>query len=107
MLHDIIQVARDTPGVLHWLPTQERGILDEYLRGGGNIPGNLTIRVSSPVVGIVARPFARQGVRASLVVTPGSVPDGAQACPAPRQGNRCLDCRACWRSENPIAYTAH
>jgi len=108
MLADIVDVAKRTPAVIHWLPTQERAIVRVYLRNGGRIPENLSVRVSSSLRNIVADGLRSQGVRSSLVIDKGaSVATGVTLCPAPKQGNSCRDCRACWVSSRPIAYTAH
>ena len=45
-LANICEVARQTPTVRHWLPTREKALVKRYLRAGGVIPGNLTVRVS-------------------------------------------------------------
>jgi hypothetical protein len=43
----ICEVARRTPKIKHWLPTQELGMVKRYVVSGGAIPDNLLIRASS------------------------------------------------------------
>ena len=49
-LERICEVARRTPWVRHWLPTREKAMVKSFLRAGGVIPGNLTIRLSAAMV---------------------------------------------------------
>jgi hypothetical protein len=98
-LRKICDVATQTPDTHHWLPTREVGIVRNYTKAGGVIPANLVVRVSSPLIN--GEPLA--GYRnTSTVVTEGGT------CPAPTQGNQCLDCRACWDKEvKNVSYTKH
>jgi hypothetical protein len=50
MLSAICQVAVMTPGIKHWLPTREAGIVKRYRKAGGFVPANLVIRVSSTMI---------------------------------------------------------
>jgi len=100
----ICEVARRTPAIKHWLPTQELGMVRRFLAAGGAIPDNLVVRVSSVMLD---DPRRRAWPLTSSVFTEAP-PLGAHRCPAPEQGHRCLDCRACWSAEVPhIAYEAH
>ena len=54
-LAKICDVARRTPKIKHWLPTQELGTVRRYLAGGGTVPDNLVIRVSSVMIDDSAR----------------------------------------------------
>jgi len=84
-LKKIFEVCERTPGTRHWLPTQER----KYLPlPGSTIPKNLVIRLSSSKIN---GPEPRAWTHSSSVVT-----DGSETCPAPKQGGKCLSCRACW-----------
>jgi hypothetical protein len=108
-LQKIVKVCTLTPSVSHWLPTREVGILGEYLNKGFRIPENLTIRLSAfmvdaPPPKVLAEKF---GCVSSVVTT---TPDKVEAkvCPSNKQGNKCLDCRACWdKAEKVVAYVAH
>jgi len=100
-LMQIEAVANATPNTMHWLPTKEYGYLTQYLRLG-KPPSNLTIRVSSPFVD-QHPPLLRPGTVNSMVMSDsyiGSVDSDVgefgYKCPAPTQGNKCGECRACW-----------
>jgi hypothetical protein len=47
MLDAIAEVARMTPHVRHWLPTQERKLVSDWLKLGNTLPDNLNVRVSA------------------------------------------------------------
>lgn len=97
----IFAIARALPRVRFWLPTRERSIVTRAL-GVTTAPENLTIRISAAMVGAVAGPVPA-GTVASTV---GS--GSGYACPAPRQGNACKACRACWRSDiDSVDYKFH
>lgn len=91
----IFAVAKLTPTVQHWMPTREawvKAFLPEC-------PENLIIRFSAPMVDSDA---PGSWDHTSTVVTTGAT------CPAPKQNNECLDCRACWdKSVKNIAYGQH
>jgi hypothetical protein len=107
-LRRIIAVCRHTPDVRHWLPTREVGILRAYLRDGGRIPANLTIRLSAAMVGTLPLRIDRR-IKGSTVHAKGTEPPrGAVACSAPTTGGHCADCRACWDRTVPVvSYGAH
>ncbi len=102
-LKNIIEamVADRLPKTLFWLPTREVGLMRQFIRLNGPqaIPENLTIRVSATMVGGDA--VSIDGCHTSRVDTHGT-------CPAPKQGNQCVDCRACWdKSVNCVTYSLH
>lgn len=100
----ICAVARRTPRIKHWLPTQELGMVKRYLASGGTIPSNLLIRVSSVMMDDRAR---RAWPNTSAVFSADPPPD-AHRCPAPTQEHRCGSCRACWSpAVAHVAYEAH
>jgi len=100
----ICEVARQTPRIKHWLPTQELGIVARFLRDGGKIPENLVIRVS----GIMLDDDARRGWPHTSSVYTKLSPAGSYVCPSMSQDHRCGSCRACWSPEIPhVAYEAH
>lgn len=103
MLDAIADVARMTPQVKHWLPTQERKLFSDWLKLGNVLPDNLNIRVSAAKLD-GDKP---KGVNGSQVYTKGQAPKG-YACPARSQGNNCGQCRACW-SKNVllVSYPKH
>jgi hypothetical protein len=105
MLHldKICTVARGTPDIRHWMPTREIGILTDYIAAGGEIPSNLTIRVSATMVD--------GNATKAWPVTSGvhhNKPAQGHACPAPTTGGRCDTCRACWsRDVKHVSYHLH
>ena len=103
MLDAIADVARMTPQVKHWLPTQERKLFSDWLKLGNVLPDNLNIRVSAAKL----NGDKPKGVNGSQVYTKGSDPKG-HACPARSQGNNCGQCRACWSKDVPlVSYPKH
>lgn len=110
-LSRIMDVCRRTPNVRHWLPTREVRILRDWVKANGRdaVPANLTIRVSAHMVGQVP-PRAPMGLPFSTVSTPNTraLMADAHMCPAPKQGNECGDCRACWDGNVPhVDYAKH
>ena len=100
----ICSVAAATPKIAHWLPTQELGMVKEYLKRGGSIPDNLVVRVSSIMVN---DPVRRAWLTTSSVFG-GEPPADAWKCPAPSQGHVCGSCRACWSHDVAhVAYELH
>ena len=107
MLKAIVQVAKATPTVHHWLPTREMGIVKDYRKQGGSIPRNLRIRLSSTMVGDKPVTSAKRlGVSTSTVHKKGESFTGWQ-CPAPDQGGNCGECRHCWVSPVNVSYRKH
>ena len=96
-LAKIFKVARLSPDVAHWMPTREAWV-KKYI---DRAPGNLVIRFSTTMID--------QEAPASWPHTSTVVTDTSQAtCPAPKQDNKCMSCRACWDPQvKNIAYAAH
>ena len=90
-LTKICAVAALTPHVRHWLPTREHAIVAAYVARGGTVPDNLCIRISATMVdGPATKAWpTTSGVHHKQAAQ-------GKACPAPEQGNKCGDCRACW-----------
>jgi hypothetical protein len=106
-IRKIVEVARNIPECKFWLPTKEYSFVAEYIKSGGKIPRNLTIRLSAYIIdgpppAILAK---RLGVTTSTVVTHAA--KGEFVCPSSKQGNKCLDCRACWSKKTNVAYLKH
>ena len=103
-------VCRFTPATQHWLPTREVGFVHEYLKLGLIIPSNLVIRISAtypdePVR--MPKPFVFYAGIALANVHDAGAPVGHE-CPAPKQGNQCGACRACWdRTVPAVSYKEH
>jgi hypothetical protein len=103
-LENIIQVAKNTPHIKHWIPSHEFFIIGEYIRKHGKFPDNVTVRLSADFVdGAPPTLLAKRlGVLTSGVSSVGFT------CPASKQGNKCLTCRACWNKEiENINYKLH
>lgn len=103
-LENIAEVCRRTPQVRHYLPTREAGFLRQWIEGGGQVPKNLTIRISANMIdGPTADGLAKRlGVQVSGVLTKG------WSCKAPSQGNQCGECRDCWdKRKFKVTYHAH
>ena len=81
-LNKIYEICKATPDTKHWMPTREAWIKDELNRK----PDNLNIRFSPPMIGQENKTWPNS----SMVVETGAT------CPAPSQGGKCGDCRACW-----------
>jgi hypothetical protein len=95
-LQKIIQVCELTPKTKHWLPTREYALVKNV-----SAPKNLTIRLSAM--------FPDKPIKGALV---GNVhhklPPAGVECVAPKRGNKCEDCRACWdKSIKAISYKLH
>jgi hypothetical protein len=99
-LGKIVEVAKQTPAVNHWLPTREYKIVKLWRQLYGSFPDNLTVRLSAHMVDGEAPDM---GMPTSTVVR-----EGVASCPAPTQGNKCESCRACWDSGvSNVAYKWH
>jgi hypothetical protein len=102
-LAKICEVARRTPKIKHWLPTRELKIVRAYVDSGNMIPRNLVIRVSATMVD--GQPT--QHWPNTSTVHHDAAPQG-RACPAPKQGNQCGSCRACWNPKvSNVSYHKH
>ena len=81
----IFKVCKLTPGVKHWMPTQERKYLLKIPKE--KIPKNLIIRLSGSKV---------DGKAPTCWPWTSTVTTKKATCPAPKQGGKCGDCRQCW-----------
>lgn len=115
-LERIVDVARRTPAVKHWLPTREYGFLEAYLRAGGTFPDNLVVRVSAHMVD--ERPKLPRRLRVLPTSTvnrehgvPVQVDDVRRhsiECKAYTRDNQCGACRACWDARvRNVSYLEH
>jgi hypothetical protein len=107
MLESIAEIARQTPNCTHWLPTKESGIVKAYLAKHKTFPSNLVVRISAYMVNQLEH--SKLTGNGSVVLSSfESVPADIVACVAPKQGGKCLDCRACWSKEvKTVAYLEH
>ena len=83
----VCEIARLSPSVRHWAASREYGYVAEYLRQGGTIPANLTIRMSADRIG---RPAKDVGLPTATVDYNGD------RCEAKTRGGHCGPCRKCW-----------
>lgn len=102
-LLNIVTIAERLPGVKFWMPTREKSLVLQYLRAFGDFPANLCVRVSAAMVdGDAPKDFPN-----TSTVHDKQGPKGFK-CKAPGQGNKCMDCRACWdRSISNVSYGKH
>lgn len=106
-IRSIAEVARLTPDVKHWIPSREYRLVREYFASEPNPPANLNVRLSAHMLGGKAPRFPGLPVTVSTV-SKGEPPAGAYRCPAPKQGNQCGSCRACWDPSVPhVDYSYH
>lgn len=110
MLECFAKAAMLAPGISFWLPTRERGIVKAFLMRGNVIPDNLNIRISLPLIGDnpgTRESIIRQFEGISNITFSGVDAEwkGAFSCIAYKQGGKCLECRACWRSD--IAFVTY
>ena len=99
-LKKIFEVCKLTPKTSHWLPTQERKLL-QFL-DPAIIPTNLVIRLSN------AKNDTVPGQAWSHWSTVVTKPRAGHVCPAPEQGNNCGSCRACWSKDvREVQYRLH
>ena len=96
-LKKIFEVCNLTPSIQHWLPTREASIIGCITPD--QVPKNLIIRLSAHKV---------DGKAATFWPWTSTVVTSEKTCPAAEQGNKCLDCRACWnRDIKNVAYGKH
>jgi len=97
-LENIFEVCRLTPDTQHWMPTREARFLS--LMDPDIVPSNLIIRMSSHMIDQKPVKFWPW----TSTVTSGH----DASCPAPKQGNQCGSCRACWsRDVKTVSYGKH
>lgn len=102
-LQKIVDIALALPYIKFWLPTREYTLVEQYM-ANNNVPENLTIRLSAYMIdGEPPTALAKR-----LGLTTSGVSETSYTCPAPKQNNYCLDCRACWdASVANISYHKH
>jgi hypothetical protein len=103
-LKSIVRIAIALPDIQFWLPTKEYGIVSKYVELFGSFPPNLTVRLSAYMVDKAGPNSLAEG----LGVTTSEVSSTAGTCPAPTQGNKCGECRACWNKDiQTVTYRMH
>jgi len=98
----ILEVVELTPNKFHWIPTKEKKIWRDAL-AGRMVPNNAVVRLSGAMVdGKPPKSFYN-----TSTVHKDNTAIGHE-CPAPRQGGKCGDCRACWNPEvRNVSYKIH
>jgi len=92
-LEKLVEIANALPHIKFWLPTREYAMVSEYVQSGKVIPDNLIVRLSALMIdGQAPEKIAK---RLGVVVSGVTKSEGF-TCPSSMQGNKCLDCRACW-----------
>jgi len=96
-LQKIVDIAKSTPNIKHWLPTKESNIIKNFK---GDIPKNLIIRLSGSFINGKAPIYKNT----STVTT-----DKDKAtCRSFENNGQCKDCRKCWDSSiQNISYLNH
>tara|TARA_R100001460_G_scaffold12301_2_gene28339 strand:+ start:542 stop:1174 length:633 start_codon:yes stop_codon:yes gene_type:complete len=102
MALNIIDIVKATPEKKHWIPTKERKIWLEALKLEA-LPDNAVIRYSATMVDDTPP----EDWEHSSAVVKNAAPIGHE-CPAPTQGGKCGECRACWsRDVKTVSYHKH
>jgi|14_taG_2_1085336.scaffolds.fasta_scaffold00463_26 hypothetical protein len=98
----IIKIAELLPEINFWLSTKEKAIINRYRK---SLPKNLCVRLSGAMVDGLP-PNTRDGINTSTVHHRRAV-IGFE-CPSQKQGNKCLDCTACYnKNVANISYHKH
>ena len=99
-LENIVEVAKRTPHIKHWIPTKEKKILTNYLHSS-TLPDNVIVRLSGAMID--------GKVPVSHTHTSTVTSDRALAtCRAFENDGECGTCRKCWDKEvTNIVYLAH
>lgn len=101
---DIVTIIEACPDTRFWIPTRERGIIKDYLKSGGRIPKNLTLRLSATRFDEASATF--NGLPTSTSHK-DKEPIGFE-CRAPSNNGECGTCRACWDSSvSNVSYKRH
>jgi hypothetical protein len=101
-LHAIIKIANALPDINFWLPTKEKGILNE-VRRNTVIPDNLIIRLSMAMI--------NQAPSGDYLTSTVRTKDGqvhGVECQSYTNDGKCGTCRACWdKTISNVTYLKH
>ena len=101
MLLNIVEIAKKTPTIKHWVPTKEYALITRYKKEFKTFPKNLIIRVSAPMLDTKIKGFKYT----SSIVKNSKMKSN---CNAYKNQGKCLDCRLCWdKSIKDITYKYH
>jgi hypothetical protein len=94
----INNIAKSLSHIKFWLPTRERSLVGSWT-AQNKLNSNLTIRLSASIIGtgLISPTVGNYTINTSSVGWDKS----KFHCPAPKQGNACGSCRACWDREIP------
>jgi len=96
-LQKIVDIAKQTPNIKHWLPTKESKFINNYK---GDIPKNLIIRLSGSFIDGKAPIYKNT----STVVSNKN----KATCRSFENNGQCKDCRKCWDSSiKNVSYLNH
>ena len=102
-LRKIAQVCEQVPEMKFWMPTRYKKALRDYQRIYGDLPENLTVRLSAAMID-EAPPVGFQNT-SCVIKTKEAF---GRKCPAPEQNNTCGECRSCWdKSVECVSYEYH
>ena len=100
----IVDIAKAMPDIRFWIPTKEKGILNQFKRLGHSVPDNLVIRLSMAMINQAPNNSAWH---LTSTVTDNGETYGAQ-CNSNKTGGKCLTCRTCWDSSvTNVNYSKH
>ena len=105
----IIEIAKMTPQITHWLPTKEVKLMKAFIKTGEKLPKNLNLRVSAFMIN--GKPVKLKGMTTSVVITKdrvGKTP--GFDCPVyadSDHGSKCGSCDMCYKSKRRINYIEH
>jgi len=103
-LEAIINIALALPEIKFWIPTKEKGILNQ-VRRRREIPDNLIIRLSMTMID--QAPSRKSWPLTSTVRSKDGIVHGVE-CQAPANNKKCGTCRACWdKTIDNITYIKH
>ena len=103
----LVRIAAQNPNIMFWLPTREYQHVKLWCDlFPGQIPPNMTVRLSSPMIGQPSPPVP-DGCVSSEVHVRGTEHPRAYGCEAYSRGGVCGDCRACWTQQPVISYPLH
>tara|TARA_R100000388_G_scaffold43966_1_gene33557 strand:+ start:111 stop:698 length:588 start_codon:yes stop_codon:yes gene_type:complete len=102
MCLDILEVCDRTPNKKHWIPTKEHKFWKDALKTRA-LPDNVVLRFSAYMIDKAPS----KNWQWSSAVVRDAKPFG-YGCPAPEQGGKCKECRACWSKDvKTVSYHKH
>jgi hypothetical protein len=99
------EIALRMPHIRFYKPTKEAGLVGQWLKKNPKgFAKNLFVKVSAPMIGVS---FEKNPMGLNFATVGCDADPKLFQCPALRkQGNKCLDCDACWKVGN-INYPTH